>query len=688
MKRLRLLQYIFCYSLLIAWLAQPFRATAQINAEQVLRVGQNSLYFEDYMLSIQYFNQAINAKPYLAQPYFFRAIAKLNLDDFLGAEEDATAAIERNPFIADAYEVRGVARQNRGKLAEAVSDYDSALKLVAKSRGLLFNKALAQQELNLADSAMASFNQLLQDFPNFENGYIGRARLYLQQGDTVAASADIDHALQLNKNSANGYLLRADIAISSRRDFESAATDLTEAIRLQPREPGLYINRAFLRYNLDDYNGAMDDYDYALQLDPLNVAAIFNRGLLRMEVRDNDNAIKDFSRALELDPDDYRSLYNRAYLYSEKRDVTSAMADVNRLLQAFPELPEAYYMRSNLQRMAGNMAVAEKDYNRALALSKQLPAGGSSAQAPVVGGKPVTVPSGGNSDAADRGNGSQSASTEDKLTPEAVARRFAALRTVESPIEVEEEFNNKNIRGRVQDRSRRIELEPLFALSYYTSPTELRPSAYYMKEIDDVNSTRMLRFMVQLTNADTGPSDEANINRHFRSVEYYNSYLSTHTPRAIDYFGRAMDFVVLRDYASAIEDLNRALALTPDFALGYFERATARYKSMQAGNVEASERQMETRAVIADLDKAIELSPRMAFAYYNKGNVLAELGDFTSALMAYNKAIEMKPDFGEAYYNRGYVYFQIGDHDKGVVNLSKAGELGVVPSYNLIKRMH
>lgn len=109
---------------------------------------------------------------------------------------------------------------------------------------------------------------------------------------------------------------------------------------------------------------------------------------------------------------------------------------------------------------------------------------------------------------------------------------------------------------------------------------------------------------------------------------------------------------------------------------------------MQAGNVEASERQMETRAVIADLDKAIELSPRMAFAYYNKGNVLAELGDFTSALMAYNKAIEMKPDFGEAYYNRGYVYFQIGDHDKGVVNLSKAGELGVVPSYNLIKRMH
>ena len=39
-------------------------AAAQINTEQVLRVGQNALYFEDYMLSIQYFNRVNQAKPY------------------------------------------------------------------------------------------------------------------------------------------------------------------------------------------------------------------------------------------------------------------------------------------------------------------------------------------------------------------------------------------------------------------------------------------------------------------------------------------------------------------------------------------------------------------------------------------------------------------------------------------------
>ena len=54
----------------------------------------------------------------------------------------------------------------------------------------------------------------------------------------------------------------------------------------------------------------------------------------------------------------------------------------------------------------------------------------------------------------------------------------------------------------------------------------------------------------------------------------------------------------------------------------------------------------------------------MPIAHYNKGVILASEGDYTSALLALSRAIELKPDFGEAYYN-----------------------LGIVPSYNLLKRM-
>ena len=57
---------------------------AQYNTNRLIISGQSALYYEDYVLSIQYFNQVINAKPYLYEPYFFRALAKLNPELWLG----------------------------------------------------------------------------------------------------------------------------------------------------------------------------------------------------------------------------------------------------------------------------------------------------------------------------------------------------------------------------------------------------------------------------------------------------------------------------------------------------------------------------------------------------------------------------------------------------------------------------
>lgn len=66
------------------------------------------------------------------------------------------------------------------------------------------------------------------------------------------------------------------------------------------RRRRLFINRAYLKYNLEDYFGAMADFDYAIGLDPENVTARFNRGLLRMEVQDVNKAIEDFTAVISI----------------------------------------------------------------------------------------------------------------------------------------------------------------------------------------------------------------------------------------------------------------------------------------------------------------------------------------------------------------------------------------------------
>ena len=92
----------------------PLKSEAQINTERMMNIGRNALYFDDYVLSIQYFNMVISAKPYLHEPYFYRGLAKFYLDDYQGAREDCSKAIERNPFFPNSYQVRGLSLINTG----------------------------------------------------------------------------------------------------------------------------------------------------------------------------------------------------------------------------------------------------------------------------------------------------------------------------------------------------------------------------------------------------------------------------------------------------------------------------------------------------------------------------------------------------------------------------------------------
>ncbi len=650
----------------LAMSASPLRA--QINADQVMKIGRNALYFEDYMVAIQYFNQAINAKPYLAQPYFYRAVAKFNLDDFTGAENDASIALSHNPFLIDAWEVRGVARQNLGKFKDAVDDYSKALEMLPENRGMLYNKAVAQEAMKDYDGAKESFEILLKKHPGFDGGYIARAKMSMSTGDSVKAIADIDKAIEINPNATNAFLMRAEIAMN-RGNIDEAIEALDKVITLEPRQAGLFINRSFMRYRNDDYFGAMADLDYALTLDPINTTALYNRALLRAEVHDNDKAIDDLSKVLEINSSDYRSLYNRAILYKEKGAYRQALDDINRVISDFPDFAAAYFLRFDIERESGNLSEAQRDYNKSIALAK----------------KKVQIFPGSNLESNHTADTSEPGAEEiTEESQEVVAARFSSLLTVANNPELENEYNNDNIRGRVQDRASNIEAEPLFIATYYSSPTQLKPGPEFARCIDEINHTGALPHLLLLTNHEAQLADNDIINRHFQQIDSLSRKIEAGTPRSIDFFTRAMEYFTVRDYGHAADDLTKAIDSTPEFAGAIFVRGCSRYRLAKA---EESGR-MALELALQDFDRVTELDPSMAIAHFNKGCVLMALRDYTSALSSFNDALKLKADFGEAYYNRGYVYMQLGNKAAGLSDLSKAGELGVAPSYSLMKRLN
>ena len=669
---------------------------AQINTEQVVNIGRNALYFEDYILAIQYFNQAIKAKPFLAEPYFYRSVAKISLEDYQGAEQDAGLAIERNPFIVDAYQVRGVSRQNLGNYAGAVEDYDKGLSLMPEDKNLLFNRAICKTALKDYDEAQVSFDRLLQLDRRNDRAYIGLAQMNLARKDTTAALDNLNRGIALSKKNANAYVMRAEIASRSKHDFEHALADMDSAILLEPRYAGYFINRAFMKYNLDDYFGAMADYDYAISLEPASQEAHFNRGLLRAEVGDNNKAISDFSFVLKSNPSNFMALYNRALLHMRTRQFREAVSDFTAILKKYPEFEAGYIARGEAKRRMGDTRGSEADMEKAMSIFRRNKTHESTFN-------PAEI----EATAAIKKAEQRALTGEDEPeTAEEIMNRFNTLLTVHDNDAVKPEYANRQ-RGHVQNDNIEVEPMPMFTLTYYDKDDKLGSKTHYIREIGDINDSRLLPAKLTLISGDSQLSED-DIKRHFTDIDYYNSLLAHAKPRSVDYFARGLDYLLVKNPDAAIADADAAIAMSPQFMLAYMLRADAHYMQYlmaqvrEPGTAEAlvvspadkSQAMLRQRVestmlnqMVSDLNEAIKLSPKNVYAYFNKGNAYMLQGDYTSAISCYSAAIDFKPDLGEAYYNRGLMYLRMGNKTLGVADLSKAGELGVLPSYNVLKRM-
>lgn len=661
-----------------------------------MNIGRNALYFEDYILSMQYFNQVIKVKPYMAEPYFYRGVAKLSLDDFKGAEEDCTLCIERNPFIVNAYQVRGIARQNLGDYQGAIDDYTEGLRYAPEDRSFLNNKAIAEVQLKKYDEAEKSFDKLIALHPNYYNGYMSRAQFYLEKGDTIKAIDDIDKAISIDKYISGAYAQRAIIKVLHDADYDSALADMNEALRLDPKEVSYYFNRARIKYHQDDLQGAMADYDYILKLDPDNTMTYYNRGLLRMQVGERNKAISDFTKVIKAEPNNYFAIYNRALLYDMIGNYGKAISDFNVVLEQYPDFAAGFYARSEAKRKMGDMKGGEKDFMLAMDLQKKTQY------------EPIDENTVASNNSKKSGQAADERSESDKNI-----NKFNQILVADAHTEYKPEYENK-IRGRVQDQNVQVSVQPMYVLTYYERPDAVRQNIYYVRELEELNDTHVFSKKLLLTNAEAALLSDQ-VNYHFSSINDYSRLIEINPSNPLAYFGRAVGFMLVQAFSSALDDLNRAIMTSQNFTLAYFLRAVVRAKQIEyqlsAESVQSIDFQqvrsknskdfslsglpavgneslkMEYEMVLRDYEKVIESAPRFIYVYYNRGNLRCSQQDYRGAIADYTEAIRLRPDFGDAYYNRGLVYLKQGDTVKGTADLSKAGELGVVAAYNLLKRM-
>ncbi len=199
----------------------------------------------------------------------------------------------------------------------------------------------------------------------------------------------------------------------------------------------------------------------------------------------------------------------------------------------------------------------------------------------------------------------------------------------------------------------------------------------YFRELDDVNNRGWSASRIYLRAESPGPANEQSAEMLFRLAESLQTRISVPGATAIDWLNLGIARLSLKDYEAAIQAFDKANEISPSLATALVGRAYARTC------IDAK----QAALALSDYDAALDIDPRLAFIWLNKGNIYYAAQDFTSALSCFSKALEIDPSLGNALYNRGLTYLRIGNRRLAFADLSKAGELGVLPSYNLLKRM-
>ena len=628
---------------------------AQWNTGSMLRMGQNAIYFDDYVSAIENFNGIIRVKPYLSEPYFFRGLAKQNLDDHEGALSDFTKALELNPNYFHAYLYRGVALSSMQRFEEALEDFNEAISLDPAAAYAYAYRGMTEAAMGRYKEAECDYSKALMLDDQLLAAYLNRAMVREKLEKWEGAMADCNAAIRLNMFSDDAYGLRGYLHYQQ-KDYHNAIEDFNRALKANPENKRILMSRAMVWYEMKKYPETLADYSKVIDIDSNYIYAYYNRALLRAEVGETNAAISDLDKVVEMNPDNILIFFNRGLLKMEIKDWYGAYDDFTESIRLYPDFVKAYLVRSAVDEELNRMEEAEKDRYAAMRIMdryKRMKAG-------------------------DRNALVDTTANFRKLID--INARQDEVRDV--------------INGRVQDKRVIIELQDVFFVQYL-SLDSLRSGKvqYYNKHIMAYNQAHNYRPSITLCN---------------KRPVYPEGFVQTNigelsarisgTEKADDYLLRGGFYLSSGDYPAAIADFSAITAREPDNLLALFNLANARmmmYDYIESvddktprvvGERPNEIRKVDYSLVLEGYRRCLEIDPDFVFARFNIGNVYAKNGEIDKAIEVYTQVIRQDRELAEAYFNRGLLYIYIGQKAQASADLSKAGELGITSAYNIIKR--
>ncbi len=239
----------------------------------------------------------------------------------------------------------------RGDLDQALADFNSALDAQADSAQARERRAATFLQMKKFDQALYDCNEALKIDGKLASAYFTRGQVEKNLGETGKALENFTKALdngleQVDVVADRGALYYSMAKTSTRPDetakiMEKALNDFDRAIKLDPRQVGLRMQRAMIHLDMGDYESAIADCDVALKADPNLATAHVARARGECELGEIDLAIIDCDAAIHLDGNLIEVYVIRAKARLEKASEMRTLAEVAECEQAVADCQTA-----------------------------------------------------------------------------------------------------------------------------------------------------------------------------------------------------------------------------------------------------------------------------------------------------------------------------------------------------------
>ncbi|MEI6455945.1 MAG: tetratricopeptide repeat protein [bacterium] len=618
------------------------------------QAGVNLLRNGQFIEALDKINQALALEPASADLFFLRGYAKYSLDDYFGAEHDFTTSIDLSPFNSNAFNFRAVVRSQLSNYKGAFDDFAKALEIDTANAEVYVNRARTNLFLKMYYSCLMDCSKAIRlKYPS-ETVYILKGSAELAIGRFDNAIASLRKGIEMNPDDPYCYIQQGLVYLELVK-YDSAIYDFSKAISIDSLNTYAMFNRALAYTKIKEEKKALLDLNRVIIISPYNSYAYYNRAIILIGMGDKVGAIRDFTYVSKLDPRNIISYYYRSRLKSELKDYQGALQDLDKTIELFPDYADAYYERFEVKMKLKDRNGAQEDYERASMLGKQNSAGSDSLMK----------------------------KKEDYL---------------QSLVKLSGDFEEMNtLNSKFQNQYVEIELLPMFR-QFYGKADYDKIYIYdaYQKPHYAQNLLMFSNRNELIHDSLSGRENEARILRMDSIASTPDSYNKI-----------ALQFSSTGNYDMAFNLYRMALALDSNFIMACFDRAYCRHelihllqsqenyqeqitigKSLSQGQnkIKATEMEHTYEMVITDLNKVILLDSVFSFAYYNKGYIESKMGNYREAVENFSSAIRHKVNFSEAYYNRGLIYILLNERQKGCEDLSRAGELGILDAYRVMKR--